>query len=72
MKRNIIVGIRSGVGITLAILIVLLAYNVVMLYPIVGAIGIFILILTVYLYLVLANKIGKLIKEENDKNIKQS
>lgn len=65
--ENIKVGIRSAIGIILGCMVLITIVNIILWYPVVGAIGIFIGISTVYLYLVLANRIGRDIVEERSK-----
>jgi len=68
MVDNIKVGIRNtAVGI-LSLVVFVAIMNVILWYPVVGAIGIFAVIGVIYLYLMLANKVGKLIKDGKWKN----
>lgn len=65
--NNIKIGIRSAIGIILGCMVLIMVLNIILWYPTVGAIGIFAGIATIYLYLAIANRIGKDIVEENKK-----
>lgn len=70
MKENIKAGIKSIIGIIFGLLIFCMVINLILLYPAVGAISIFVAIASIYLYLTLANKIGKDIKENRNGSVK--
>lgn len=64
---NIKTGISSIIGIILGCMVLIMVLNIILWYPVVGAIGIFIGIAAIYLYLALASRIGKEITEERKK-----
>ena len=65
--ENIKVGIKSAIGIIFGCMILVMVVNIILWYPMVGALGIFIGVATIYLYLMLANRIGKEMTEERKK-----
>lgn len=65
--QNIKIGIKSAIGIILGCMVLIMVVNIILWYPMLGAIGIFAGIATIYLYLSIANRIGKDIVEERSK-----
>jgi len=68
---NIKRGILNSIGIAFGIMLLIMVINVMVYYPIVGAIGIYICVGSVVGYILLANKIGRMIEKEKE-DVKKS